>query len=123
MSQVHSKFKVFYGSPDPSNPVGNLGKEIEDFVKESKVAAKSIGVEYLEATKHLVMTLGYADDQDCTPVKVSAVNLGYIDIEHEITKLEKKMAEAANNLHGIICHELYITEENEFFMVFMCHSV
>ncbi len=122
MSQVHSKFKVFYGAPDSNNPVGNLGKEIEDFVKEHKVAAKSIGVEYLEATKHLVMTLGYTDDQDCTPVRVSAANLGHIDIEHEIAKLEAKMAEAAAQQHGIICHELYITEENEFFMVFMCYA-
>jgi len=119
MSQVHSKFKVFVGNPTADNSIGDLGKQIEQFVDDSKVAPKSIGIEYLESTKKLIMTLGYADNQSYTPVTIACVSLGKVDIAQDTSALEAKMSEVASKHQNLICHELYITEENEFFMVFM----
>ncbi len=119
MSQVHSKFKVFVGNPTADHSIGDLGKQIEAFVSDSKVAAKSIGIEYLESTQRLIMTLGYTDNQPHTPIKVDCVSLGKVDIAHDTIALERKMSEVADQHQNLICHELYITEENEFFMVFM----
>lgn len=119
MSQVHNQFKVFVGIPTADNSVGDLGKQIEQFVDDKQVAPKSIGVEYLEATKKLIMTLGYSDDQGHTPVTISCVSLGRVDIAQDTIALESKMSEVASQHQNLICHELYITDENEFFMVFM----
>ena len=32
------------------------------------------------------------------------------------------MAEASAQFSGIICHELYVTEEHDFMMIFMTHE-
>ena len=40
----------------------------------------------------------------------------------ELGRLEKKMADAAANITGIICHELLVTETHEFVMVFMSYA-
>lgn len=119
MNQVHSKFKVFVGDPVSDNSIGDLGRQIEQFVDDAKIAPKSIGIEYLESSHKLIMTLGYSDEQSCTPVTISCKNLGQVDISQGTTALEEKMSEIASKHQNLICHEIYITDKNEFFMVFM----
>ena len=122
-SQVHSKFKVFAGELDADKTIGPLAGQITKFVRESKVAAKSIGVEYMESAARLIITLGYRDDEPWYPVDVKCVSLGKIDaLGSDLAALEQAMSEAAQKHSNIICHELYITDDREFLMIFMTFS-
>jgi hypothetical protein len=106
-----------------SSSRGSETPEISRFVKESNAAAKSIGVEYLESADRLVITLGYRDDEEGYPVKLSSRSLGKIEaLGSDFTELERRMTEAAAEFSNIICHELYVTEEHDFMMIFMTHG-
>lgn len=121
--QVHHKFKVFVGELNADQTVGAMAREVASFAEQNKVAAKSIGVEYLESAKRLIITLGYRDDEDFYPIQLQSVPLGKVAApEQDFTALEQKMAEAGENLQNIICHELYVTDSNDFVMVFMTHQ-
>jgi hypothetical protein len=121
--QIHAKFKIFTGSPAADGTLGPLADKIEAFAKDSKIAAKSIGVEFLESTKALILSLGYRSDEASYPIKVTSVSLGNVKgLESDATVLEAAMAKAASSVSKIICHELYVTQTGEFFMVFMCHA-
>ncbi len=121
--QVHGKFKVFAGPLHTDNTIGPLAEEIGNFVRESHAAAKSIGVEYLESADRLVITLGYRDDEEGYPVKLSSVSLGKIEaLGSDFADLERRMSEASAQFTNIICHELYVTEDHDFMMIFMTHG-
>src|SRR5689334_5069599 len=96
-SQVHGKFKVFAGELGADHSLGALGKSVEQFAATSKCAAKSIGVEYLESSRRLIVTLGYRDDEAGYPIKLHAVSLGKTTSfdAPELERLEKKMSDAA----------------------------
>ena len=121
--QVHGKFKVFAGPLHTDNTIGPLAEEVSRFVKESHAAAKSIGVEYLESAERLIITLGYRDDEEGYPVKLSSVSLGKIEaLGSDFAELERRMSEASAQFDNIICHELYVTEDHDFMMIFMTHG-
>ncbi|HZS48674.1 MAG TPA: hypothetical protein VFC63_26620 [Blastocatellia bacterium] len=121
--QVHAKFKVFVGEPGTDHSLGSLANQVAQFVVENKVAAKSIGIEYLESSKRLIISLGYRDDEPSYPVELSSVSLGKIDISgNDFSALEKAMSDASQQHSNIICHELYVTESNEMLVVFMSHK-
>ncbi len=123
--QVHSKFKIFAGDLAPDKTIGGLADEVAKFVKKKKVAPKSIGVEYVESLKRLVVTLGYRDDEKPYPVKLTCVSLGKVtDLTQGdgLKKVEKAMAKASKKVANVICHELYITEDKEFLMILMSHG-
>ena len=120
--QVHAKFKVFAGELDRNKTLGALGQEIAAWAEQRRVAPKSIGIEYLEAAKRIVVTLGYRDDEPGYRIELHTVALGKSDaFGADFSALEQAMAAAAAKLTNIICHELYITENHEFLMVFMTH--
>ena len=122
-NQVHGKFKVFAGALEPDHTIGSLADQVSAFVSETKVAAKSIGVEYLESARRLIITLGYREDEPWYPVRLESVSLGKIDVlGSDFAALEKAMAEAAGKRSNIICHELYVTDDREFLMVCMMHQ-
>jgi hypothetical protein len=122
-NQEHGKFKVFAGKLDANDGLGNLANEVADFAAQNKIAAKSIGVEYLESAESLIITLGYRDDEDYYPIKLETVNLGKMsDIGGDFSALEAKMSEAGASVNQVICHELYVTEDKDFLMVFMTHQ-
>ena len=121
--QVHGKFKVFAGPLNADDTIGSLADEISGFVRDSKAAAKSIGVEYLESADRLIITLGYRDDEESYPVKISSVSLGKIEtLGGNFDELERKMTEASAKFSNIICHELYVTGDHDFMMIFMTHE-
>ena len=119
--QVHGKFKVFVGALDDDATPGSLGAQIAAWVAHQGVAAKSIGVEYLEASKKLVLSLGYRNDGDYHPVKLTTAKVGNIGElgNADTTRLEEAMAKASAAVTDIICHELYITDEGDLLMVLM----
>jgi hypothetical protein len=123
--QEHDRFKIFAGTLGENNSLGTLGEEVASFVAEQKVAAKSIGVEYLESAQRLIITLGYREGEEYYPVKLTGVALGKvddIDTRNDFDQLERAIGEASSKLDRIICHELYITGDHEFLMVFMTHE-
>ena len=99
--------------------MGALAHDVESFASQGHIAAKSIGVEYLEHTRRLVMTLGYRDDQPGYPIRIRTTRIGKIDTNTDFTRLERAMSDAAAAAKDVLCHELYITEDDEFFMVLM----
>lgn len=122
--QVHGKFKIFIGKREADGSIAQLARDVETFAAKAKAAPKSIGIEYVEHTKQVVVTLGYRDDEAAYPVKLDVVSLGKVPkLEgEEVAKLEQKMTQAAAKLAHVICHELFITEESEFLMVFINHQ-
>lgn len=121
--QVHSKFKVFAGNLQPDKTIGPLADEVARFVADSKIAPKSIGVEYLESARRLIITLGYRDDEPGYPVKINCVSLGKIDsMAGDFSALEEAMMNASRGQSNIICHELYVTEDHDLLMIFMTHQ-
>jgi hypothetical protein len=124
MTQQHSKFKLFVGHPTEGSPLGDVAQEVADFVQNAGVAAKSIGTEYLEAKKSLVVTLGYRDDEPTYPVRLHCIKLAGPSQPglDNLAAIETQMAEAAKGLSGIICHELFITDDGRFYMVFMVQT-
>ena len=122
--QEHHHFKIFSGTLGENNSLGSLADEVAGFVAEQKVAAKSIGVEYLETARRLIITLGYRKDEEFYPVKLTGISLGKIEDlagRDDFSQLESAIREASSKVDRIICHELYITEGHEFLMVFMSH--
>ncbi len=122
--QVHNQFKLFSGKLGKNHELGALAGEVAAFARDHKVAAKSIGVEYVESAGQLVLTLGYRTDEPSYPIALHAVSIGKVDSFDAKTfpALEQKMAAAAAKLDKIICHELYITEDRELLMIFMTHG-
>jgi hypothetical protein len=122
-NQTHGKFKVFAGKLGADNELGALADEVSEFASDNKIAAKSIGVEYLESAESLIITLGYRDDEEAYPIKLETVSLGKMgDLGQDFSALEQKMGEAAGSVANIICHELFVTEDKDFLMVFMTHQ-
>jgi len=117
--QEHTKFEVFTKEFKSEDSINQILSDIENWIKEKKVASKSIGVEFLEKANYIVMSLGYRDDEDAYNVKLKSSLIDKIEVGADYTQLEKKMSETASKLSNIICHELFITGTNDFYMVFM----
>src|SRR5262249_10525676 len=121
--QVHNRFKVFSGELEPGHRIDALARKVVAFAS-GKVAAKGIGVADLESARRLIVTLGYRDDEPGYPIALHSASLGKVDKldGEDFSALEAKMAEAAAGLSNVICHELFITEDHEFLMVFLTHG-
>lgn len=122
--QVHGKFKVFVGQGDAKSAVDTLTTQVAAWANGAHVAPKSIGVEYLESAKRIVLTIGYRDDEPAYPIHLDSVHIGRIETLDAagVARLEKAMADATAKLPRIICHEIYVTEASDFHMVFMRHE-
>lgn len=123
--QEHNRFKIFSGTLGAGNSLGTLSAEVSRFVTENKVAAKSIGVEYLEEAKRVIVTLGYREGEAHYPVDLKVVSLGKVEnlaARNDFSALEKSITDASRGVQKIICHELFITAEHEFLVVFMTHD-
>jgi hypothetical protein len=121
--QEHSKFKVFAGALTKSKSIGVLANKVAKFAEEQQIAAKSIGVEYLESSGQLLITLGYRNDEPYYPIQLHCTRLGKIDVlGGDYARLEQAMEKAAQKFSNIICHELYATDEHDLLMIVMTHT-
>lgn len=121
--QVHDRFKVFMGPLDGDSMLGPLADEVAAFAAREGVAAKSIGVEYLEGLGQVVVSLGYTTGETPYPIRLHTVRLGKIDVfGKDFTALEAAMGAAAAEKSNIICHELYLTGSGDIFLVVMTHE-
>jgi hypothetical protein len=111
----HNQFKVFTGKLESIN---DIKKKIESFVSRNKVSARSIGIEFIEHTKEILISLGYSKEGKHSAISIDAVNLGKVKLD-DTKAIEKLMSAAAKKQKNVICHELCITDKNEFMMIFM----
>ena len=122
--QVHTKFKLFTGSLDTTGHIGALASEVAAWAKAAKVAPKSIGIEFIEKSKQLILSIGYRDDELPYGIKLASAKvgpLGKLD-PADLGMLETAMGEAAATTEQLICHELYVTDADELFVVTMAHE-
>jgi len=122
--QVHSKFKLFAGTLDSDGSIGTLARQVASWVRGAKVAPKSIGIEYLESTRRVLLTIGYRDDEPAYAVELTSVpvaRLGALD-EADLARVQKELEHTGSKLQRVICHELYVTEAGDLTMVFMTHE-
>jgi hypothetical protein len=117
--QVHDKFKVFVGSS-----VEELDSQVRAFTGGGTIAAKSIGVEFLESKGKLVLSLGYQEGAGYA-TKLLSRAVGVLDAgsEASLRTLETSLAEVASTSGSVICHELYVTGSGEVTAVFLAHSL
>lgn len=122
--QVHNHFKVFAGTYNSHSGLGPLAEAVPAWAKSSGAAPKSIGIEYLEHAKRLMLTVGYRTDEPGYAIRLQTVNLGKIENldETSLASLETRMGNAASGVANIICHELFVTETADVLMVFMTHA-
>ncbi|HMJ86434.1 MAG TPA: hypothetical protein VK504_24825 [Vicinamibacterales bacterium] len=102
--------------------ISSFAEQASRFAAENEIAAKSIGVEYLESADRLVITLGYRTAGESYPITLKSVSLGNAGSWEEgrdFTDLEARMRDAAARIDNIICHELFVTTDGELVMVFM----
>ena len=114
MEQVHSKFmvSVYDGviSQENLNDFANI-------IDKNDIAAKSIGIEYLEAQKKTVISVGFSEGSGY-PITLKLVDEGVVKIDSE--ELVKKLDHAASMHDNIICHEFFIDEKQNLFVLLMC---
>jgi len=94
------------------------------WAKGAKVAPKSIGIEFVEKSQRLILSVGYRDDEPAYGIKLASAKVGPLGelAAAELGKLEKAMGEAAAKTKQLICHELYVTDNDELFVVTMAHE-
>jgi hypothetical protein len=109
--QVHHKFKVFQASK-----LADIALSVAQFTRESRVAPKSIGVEYLEGSDSYVVSLGYTTDQDGYAVTLMEKGVGQVS---DAAALEQALETAANSVGNVICHEMYVDGNGNVTAVFM----
>jgi hypothetical protein len=123
--QIHSKFKVFIPEAGISDDeaMRRLGSMVEGWVRASKAAVKSVGIEYIESKKQVVLSLGYRDDEPCYPVKLTSVPLGKLDLHPDAvaTAMEKAAASVESAGGSVICHEFFVDGDGAFVMVLLSH--
>jgi len=121
-NQVHSKFKVFVpeaGLTD-QEAMQRLGSMVEGYAHASGVAIKSVGIEYIDASKQVVLSLGYRDDEPGYPVKLAAIPLGKLGTRPD--EIAAAMEKAAAGVENVICHEFFVDDAGEFVMVLLSHG-
>lgn len=118
MSQIHNEFKLFTHPYTSVASIAELAGKVEAWVKSASVAPKSIGIEYLDGSKVVVISLGFTR-QEPHAVKLVAESIGRIDVDGDLSAVEKKMGSFADHHKNVICHELIVTDKNELITVLM----
>jgi hypothetical protein len=122
--QAHDNFKLFTGKLDDAGHIKPIAAEIEKWVADKKVAPKSIGIEFLEKRQVVILSIGYREDEPGYNVRITSQKIGRIgELDAgERERLERAMNAAATNSRDVICHELYVTERDDLYIVTMSHG-
>ncbi len=118
MIQGHTKFKLFSKDFSSEASIRELLNDIENWVSANAVGPKSIGVEFLESSKTIVMSIGFRDDENYN-VSLKSDLIGKMEAGADTATIEAGMEKAASQYSDVICHELFITGAGDFYMVFM----
>ena len=122
--QVHEAFKLFAGKLDGGGHITELAKQVTAWAASGKVAPKSIGIEFVESTKQVIFSVGYRSDEPGYGVTIASTKIGKVSAldAAELGRLERALTEAAATASDVICHELYVSDANELYMVTMSHA-
>ncbi len=116
--QKHNKFKLFRGVVSNSG-FDSLFASVENFANEPNRSAKSIGVEYLEGSNELFVSLGYTESEgESNSIKLMLSPIG--NLSENDSALEEKIYKTTLALNNIVCHAFYVNSKNELTMIFMC---
>ena len=116
-AQVHDKFKLFVGELDEAGHVSKLAKSMHEWVAKDKVAVKSVGAAV--ATDKLMLTIGYRDDEPTYEVVLHSSKIGRVgplDAD-ESSRFNRAIESAVMNWPPVIGHALYVTKNNELYLV------
>ncbi len=94
----------------------------EDFAKDGSIAAKSIGIEFVESTNQYLLSIGFASGQPGYAIKVTEAVAGPLPQNDEAGELCAALESAAAKAGEVICHELYVDAESVVHMVFMAQA-
>jgi hypothetical protein len=122
--QAHDNFKLFTGKLDEAGHIKLVAPEVEKWVAAKKIAPKSIGIEFIESSKQLILSVGYRDDEPAYNIRLQSQKIGHVgELDAgELERLERAMAGAAQNSRAVICHELYVNDKNDLYIVTMSHA-
>jgi hypothetical protein len=122
-TQVHEHFKLFAGKLDASGDIKDLADTVRNWVAEAKVAPKSIGIEFIERSKTILLSIGYRETSDEAPYAVELASTKICQVQEvgpeDLARIERGLAAAASTAKNVICHELYVTDQDDLFMVTM----
>lgn len=123
-AQVHDNFKLFTGKLDEAGHIKLVAPEVEKWVTAKKVAPKSIGIEFIESSKQLILSVGYRSDEPAYSIRLTSQKIGHVgELDAgELERLERAMSAAAANSRDVICHELYVNDKNDLYIVTMSHA-
>jgi hypothetical protein len=121
--QAHNKFKV-YSVPFSGSFDAKTKKPILAFVNQEGVSAKSVGIEFLESSSRLVISIGYAvQKKNTSKYDLTIKSVGKHDFSGEgfaeLDKVSAAFEKTAGKLENIICHEFFITGSGEAFAIFL----
>lgn len=122
--QVHENFKLFAGKLSASGDIHELAEAVATWVAQTKVAPKSIGIEFIERTKTMLLSIGYRSDEAPYTVELVATKITRVQEvgPDDLVRIEQGLAAAASKAKNVICHELYVTDQDELFMVTMAKT-
>jgi len=115
--QVHHKFEVFVGGS-----IEEVAEKVASFTQDGSVAAKSIGIEYVDQTAQFLLSLGYAPGQAGYPVKLIETVAGPLPVADSASELCNALESAAEAAGDVICHELYVDADAIVHMVFLARA-
>lgn len=112
----HSNFKLFVEDFKDGNFPMN---RVKDFINGEGVVPKSIGIEFLESSSKVIISVGHEIENGINSEhELTLVNLGNLDVNN-LEALESTMNQEASKLNGIICHEFFVSKENEVYSLFL----
>ena len=113
--QIHDKFKVFFGKS-----IANLDTQIRDSTADGSIAAKSLGIEFMEMRNQFIASLGYADGQAGYAVGLVETVVGPIpEFNDAPDQLCASLEALAEEYGDVICHELYVDNAEVVHLVLM----
>ena len=123
-AQVHDSFKLFAGKLDAAGHISDIAAQVAAWSAGKKFSPKSVGIEFIESTKQVILSIGFRDDEEGYGVKLASAKIGKLGgLEaDELVRLERALGSAAANQQNVICHELYVTDANELYIVTMSHT-
>ncbi len=116
-AQIHEKFKVFVGSS-----ISDVAEKVSGFTSDGTIAAKSIGIEFVEASGVFLLSLGYAEGQAGYAVTLTESVVGNLPVDDAATELCAALEAAAAKAGEVLCHELYVDEQGIIHIVFMAKA-
>ena len=113
--QVHDKFKVFFGKS-----ITDINSQLQSATADGTIAAKSIGVEFMEARNQFLVSIGYAEGQPGYSVTLTDTVVGPLpEFNDGPDQLCSSLEAIAEENGEVLCHELYVDNAEVVHLVLM----